>query len=155
MKNNRLTNYISNLLPNIPDAWLSLTTHRLDIYQEALAKTEFLDQFNTLYEAAKYTELDRLPTAYDYIRLGHPLSCVLEWAIAKSSALNPEDVICFSSQTIAIMAILRKKSPRTNQYKDCTYRPLAKLLRYRKSAPYLWVSIRNIVRRKYRTDYKL
>jgi cystathionine beta-lyase/cystathionine gamma-synthase len=108
MKNNRLTNYISNLLPNIPDAWLSLTTHRLDIYQEALAKTEFLDQFNTLYEAAKYTELDRLPTAYDYIRLGHPLSCVLEWAIAKSSALNPEDVICFSSQTIAIMAILRK-----------------------------------------------
>ena len=49
-----------------------------------------------------------MPTAYDYIRLGHPLSCVLEWTIAQQMGISAEQVISFSSQTIAIMAILRK-----------------------------------------------
>ena len=52
--------------------------------------------------------LNELPTAYDYIRLGHPLSCVLEWALAHSYKTKPENIISFSSQTIAILAILRK-----------------------------------------------
>jgi cystathionine beta-lyase/cystathionine gamma-synthase len=51
-----------------------------------------------------------LPTAYDYIRLGHPLSCILEWAIAHLNNLKPNNVISFSSKTIPILAILRKNS---------------------------------------------
>ena len=51
--------------------------------------------------------LQSLPTAYDYIRLGHPLSCVLEWTIANLNQLNPENVISFSSQTVPVLAILR------------------------------------------------
>ena len=57
---------------------------------------------------ANWMDLKPLPTAYDYIRLGHPLSCVLEWAVAKKHRLHPQEVISFSSQTIALMAILRK-----------------------------------------------
>uniref|UniRef100_UPI0033654F89 COR domain-containing protein n=1 Tax=Candidatus Albibeggiatoa sp. nov. BB20 TaxID=3162723 RepID=UPI0033654F89 len=49
-----------------------------------------------------------LPTAYDYIRLGHPLSCVLEWGIANLNNLDANNVISFSSQTIPVLAILRK-----------------------------------------------
>ena len=108
MKNNRLHNYLSNLITKIPAEWLRLTTHRLDIYNESLAKTEFLDQFEALYESGQLDGLETLPTAYDYIRLGHPLSCVLEWAVAKKHRLHPQEVISFSSQTIALMAILRK-----------------------------------------------
>ena len=54
------------------------------------------------------TALSKLPTAYDYIRLGHPLSCVLEWTIASLHQLTPQSVISFSSQTVPILAILRK-----------------------------------------------
>ncbi|MCH2046553.1 MAG: cystathionine beta-synthase, partial [Saprospiraceae bacterium] len=103
-----LQNYISSFLSNVPANWLRLTTHRLDVYNETLAKTEFLDQFEALYKAQQTEGFEQLPTAYDYIRLGHPLSCVLEWAIAKTSGLKAEEVISFSSQSIAIMAILRK-----------------------------------------------
>lgn len=42
------------------------------------------------------------------IRLGHPLSCILEWGIARLHNLSPKNVICFSSKTIPILAILRK-----------------------------------------------
>ena len=52
--------------------------------------------------------LDELPTAYDYIRLGHPLSCILEWAVAHLHHIKSENIISFSSQTIPILAILRK-----------------------------------------------
>src|SRR5690606_28252099 len=52
--------------------------------------------------------LETLPTAYDYIRLGHPLSSVLEWSIAKWHQIKPSQVIVFSSQTMAVMDILRK-----------------------------------------------
>ncbi|NJM79142.1 MAG: cystathionine beta-synthase [Flavobacterium sp.] len=87
-----------------------MTTHRLDIYEEKLAKTQFLEQFENLYlnDNSETSALNELPTAYDYIRLGHPLSCVLEWGIAKLNNVNPENVISFSSQTVPILAVLRK-----------------------------------------------
>ena len=105
----RLT-YIKKVLQNMPSGWLVTTTHRLDIYDEKLAKTQFLDQFENLYTTDNYTTeaLAQLPTAYDYIRLGHPLSCILEWTIAKMHQLNSENVISFSSKTAPILAILRK-----------------------------------------------
>jgi len=105
-----ILNYIENVLNNMPDGWLDITTHRLDIYNEALAKIQFLDQFESLYKNNNATPaaLKSLPTAYDYIRLGHPLSCVLEWTIARLNKHNPESVISFSSRTVPILAILRK-----------------------------------------------
>ena len=110
MTDNKMLNYIKDVLENMPADWLNLTTHRLDIYDESLAKTQFLDQFNILFNAhnSAASALNELPTAYDYIRLGHPLSCVLEWAIADLNNLNPEGVISFSSQTVPMLAILRK-----------------------------------------------
>ena len=110
MEVSSIRNYITAVVAQLPTSWLQLTTHRLDIYDEQLAKTQFLDQFDSLYKNNTTTRaaLDKLPTAYDYIRLGHPLSCVLEWAIAKMHQLQPANVISFSSQTIPILAILRK-----------------------------------------------
>ena len=104
-----MKNYIKNVLQNMPAGWLSTTTHRLDIYNESLAKTEFLEQFENLYNNNVFstTALNDLPTAYDYIRLGHPLSCVLEWVIAKNYNLKAQNIISFSSQTIPLLAILR------------------------------------------------
>jgi cystathionine beta-lyase/cystathionine gamma-synthase len=110
MQDNKTLKYIDEILENIPTSWLNLTTHRLDIYDEKLAKVQFLDQFETLFHKniTAATALNELPTAYDYIRLGHPLSCILEWTIAKLSRQKSENVISFSSQTIPILAILRK-----------------------------------------------
>ncbi len=112
MTNHKLHSYINFVLENIPSDWLDLTTHRLDIYNESLAKTEFLEQFENLYNGnvSDKSALDILPTAYDYIRLGHPLSCVLEWTIAKLNHISPENVISFASQTMPIMAILRQNA---------------------------------------------
>ncbi|SHF46784.1 Cys/Met metabolism PLP-dependent enzyme [Salegentibacter echinorum] len=110
MKDDKMLNYISEVIANMPTDWLKLTTHRLDIYDEELAKTQFLEHFENLYREniAETFALQKLPTAYDYIRLGHPLSCILEWAIAKSNDLDPENVIAFQSKTIPVLAILRK-----------------------------------------------
>jgi cystathionine beta-lyase/cystathionine gamma-synthase len=110
MQDNKTLKYIDEILENMPTSWLNLTTHRLDIYDEKLAKVQFLDQFETLFHKniTVATALNELPTAYDYIRLGHPLSCILEWTIAKLSHQKSENVISFSSQTIPILAILRK-----------------------------------------------
>ena len=104
-----MLNYIKNVLENMPKDWLNLTTHRLDIYNEELAKTDFLNQFEELFKKnnSEISALTNLPTAYDYIRLGHPLSCVLEWAIANLNNTKAENVISFSSKTIPILAILR------------------------------------------------
>ena len=109
MSNNKVLHYIKEVLKNRPDGWVITTTHRLDIYEEDQAKTQFLDQFEDLYNAddASISSLKALPTAYDYIRLGHPLSCVLEWGIAKLNDFESENVIAFSSQTAPILAILR------------------------------------------------
>lgn len=110
MQENKILNYIEDVLENMPTDWLRLTTHRLDIYDEALAKTQFLEQFESLFENnnSETSALSALPTAYDYIRLGHPLSSVLEWAIAGLNDLKPENVISFSSKMIPVLAVLRK-----------------------------------------------
>ena len=110
MKNNIMLNYINKVLENMPKTWLNLTTHRLDIYDEKLAKTQFLEQFEVLFNEknSEASALNELPTAYDYIRLGHPLSCILEWVIAHLKKLKPNNIISFSSKTVPILAILRK-----------------------------------------------
>ncbi len=114
MLERRVQDFIEKVLDNMPIDWLQLTTHRLDIYQESLAKTQFLEHFEALFQTnnASQEALAGLPTAFDYIRLGHPLSCVLEWTIAKTNQLSPDQVISFSSKTIPMLAILRKKRPR-------------------------------------------
>ena len=105
-----MLDYIKDVIENMPMAWFDLTTHRLDIYEEKLAKIQFLDQFEKLFNEnnSATAALNDLPTAYDYIRLGHPLSCILEWVIALLNDLQPENVISFSSKTIPILAVLRK-----------------------------------------------
>jgi cystathionine beta-lyase/cystathionine gamma-synthase len=110
MKHTPIHHYIKEVLANLPADWVNLTTHRLDIYEEKLAKTQFIDQFEALYEQgiSDAQALSELPTAYDYIRLGHPLSSVLEWAIASVNAIDAEDVIAFSSKTAPVLAVLRK-----------------------------------------------
>jgi len=116
MEENKMLKAIKVVLENLPSDWLKLTTHRLDIYNEGLAKVEFLEHFEDLLE--KYAlhpdkigeQLSELPTAFDYIRLGHPLSCVLEWVIAKKHGMDSEHVISFSSKTTPLLAILRKNS---------------------------------------------
>jgi cystathionine beta-lyase/cystathionine gamma-synthase len=110
MKDEKIQNFIEAVLDHMPSDWLTLTTHRLDIFDEKLAKTQFLEQFELLFNNnnTDSTALAHLPTSYDYIRLGHPLSCVLEWAIAKMNQLKSEQVISFSSRTAPILAILRK-----------------------------------------------
>ena len=110
MKNNIILNYLNKVLENMPKAWLNLTTHRLDIYDEKLAKSQFLEQFEILFNEknSEASALNELPTAYDYIRLGHPLSCLVEWTIAHLNNTNPNNAISFSSKTVPILAILRK-----------------------------------------------
>jgi cystathionine beta-lyase/cystathionine gamma-synthase len=77
-----------------------------------LAKTQFLEQFKNLFqdENSEAAALYELPTAYDYIRLGHPLSCILEWTIGNLNNQKSENIISFSSKTIPVLAILRKNS---------------------------------------------
>lgn len=110
MKNTNRLNYLKNLLENLPSTWLKLTTHRLDIYNEKLAKLEFLDRLETLFSEnnTQTSALSDLPTAFDYIRLGHPLSCLLEWTVSHLNDIKPAHVISFSSKTIPILAVLRK-----------------------------------------------
>ena len=110
MKDTKMLNFIKDILINMPSSWLNLTTHRLDIFDEKLAKTQFLEKFEILFNNnnSESLAIDELPTAYDYIRLGHPLSCLLEWVIAKINNIKPKNVISFSSKTIPILAILRK-----------------------------------------------
>jgi cystathionine beta-lyase/cystathionine gamma-synthase len=110
MEEKKMFNYVKEVLENMPAGWLKLTTHRLDIYDENLAKSQFLDQFEHLFKDSnsEAETLSKLPTAYDYIRLGHPLSCILEWVISSLNKLTPDSVISFSSQTVPVLAILRK-----------------------------------------------
>lgn len=110
MKDNKILDYIIDVVENMPAAWLNLTTHRLDIYDEKLAKTQFLEQFEILFNDNNSDSgaLNELPTAYDYIRLGHPLSCILEWTMASLHHVKAKNVISFSSKTVPVLAILRK-----------------------------------------------
>ncbi|WP_019037286.1 PLP-dependent transferase [Psychroflexus tropicus] len=109
MQDHNVQSFIKSILDHVPTDWLKLTTHRLDIYNESKAKTEFLDQLEVLYQnhAVDTSKLAKLPTAYDYIRLGHPLSSVLEWGIAHKYEMDSERVISFSSQTMSTFAVLR------------------------------------------------
>jgi cystathionine beta-lyase/cystathionine gamma-synthase len=107
MSETNIVNTIKNVIENMPEDWLRLTTHRLDIYNESLAKVEFLQQFEKV-GAHSREELAKLPTAFDYIRLGHPLSCLLEWAIANNNKIPVDNVISFSSQSMSILAVLRR-----------------------------------------------
>ncbi len=110
MQDNKMLIYVKNVLENMPTDWLDLTTHRLDIYDEKLAKIQFLEQFELLFNDNNFesSSLNELPTAFDYIRLGHPLSCVLEWVIAHLNNLKAENIISFSSKTVPVLAVLRK-----------------------------------------------
>ncbi len=100
---------INNLLDHLPSDWLELTTHRLDIYDESKAKSQFLEQLQalSLESITSSSELSELPTAYDYIRLGHQLSSVLEWLLAEINQVGADQVITFSSKLMPILAILR------------------------------------------------
>lgn len=106
----RIRNFLKEVLENSPEDWIKLTTHRLDIYDESQAKTQFLEQFDRLFQVNNTdpSALRELPTAYDYIRLGHPLSSVLEWSVARINDLDPTHIISFSSGTMPILAVLRK-----------------------------------------------
>ncbi|MEQ8909913.1 MAG: cystathionine beta-synthase [Vicingaceae bacterium] len=110
MIENKVLNFIKEVVDHTPSDWLKLTTHRLDIYNEELAKTEFIQEFEKLFQAGNSdaSALNELPTAYDYIRLGHPLSSVLEWAIAKVNGFSSDQLISFSSRSMPVLAILRK-----------------------------------------------
>lgn len=110
MQENALLSYVKEVLNNAPKDWLAITTHRLDIFNEKLAKTAFLSHFESLYTErdARTSVLSELPTSYDYIRLGHPLSCILEWTLAKLLGQQQDQVVSFSSKTMPILAILRK-----------------------------------------------
>ena len=110
MKNGEILKYLKNVLDNIPKNWLNDTTHRLNLYDEKLAKVQFLEHFEALINDSNYerSALDNLPTAFDYIRLGHPLSCLLEWSIGRRYNLKAENIISFSSKTVPVMAILRE-----------------------------------------------
>ncbi|MDB4016037.1 PLP-dependent transferase [Flavobacteriaceae bacterium] len=110
MGDRKMQDYIKNVLVHMPTDWIKLTTHRLNVYDEQLAKTQFSEQLEILFNANTYetSSLNKLPTAYDYIRLGHPLSCLLEWAIAKLLHIELDHVISFSSSTAPILAVLRK-----------------------------------------------
>ncbi|WP_339845294.1 cystathionine beta-synthase [uncultured Dokdonia sp.] len=105
-----MLHYIKEVIDNMPNDWIGLTTHRLDIYNEKLAKSEFLDEFEALYNEKNATTaaLANLPTAYDYIRLGHPLSSILEWSVARLLDLEADSVISFDSITVPVLAVLRK-----------------------------------------------
>ena len=76
MEDGKTLNYIKDTLKNAPKDWINLTTHRLDIYDESQAKNQFLTQFEALFQKGLLdtASLGGLPTAFDYIRLGHPLS---------------------------------------------------------------------------------
>jgi cystathionine beta-lyase/cystathionine gamma-synthase len=112
MEDGKTHNYIKDILKNVPKDWINLTTHRLDIYDESQAKNQFLAQFEALFEkdVCDTASLGNLPTAFDYIRLGHPLSCILEWYIGKQMNLSSNNIICFSSKTMPLLAVLRKNA---------------------------------------------
>ncbi len=101
---------LKELLHKTPQSWVELTTHRLDIYNESKAKSEFLDELKKLLVNNNYStqDLEQLPTAYDYIRLGHQLSSLLEWVLAEINTVSDDQVISFASHTMPLLAILRK-----------------------------------------------
>ena len=109
---NNIFDSLRDLLNHLPQSWLDLTTHRLDIYNEAEAKSGFLDELKKLLKSGDYSAetLEQLPTAYDYIRLGHQLSSLLEWVLSEINGVTEKQVITFASKTMPILAVLRKNT---------------------------------------------
>jgi len=121
---NTIQTTIAQILEHMPAEWATLTTHRLDIYDESKAKVQFVEQLQTLMREGQITQsaLAELPTAYDYVRLGHQLSSVLEWAIGTRFGFETEQVISFASKTMPLLAILRSNTVhgrRTVVYHSC------------------------------------
>jgi len=112
MSEKEIFDFLNQVLEKRPSEWIEKTTHRLDLYNEPLAKVEFLDCIEKIFKDKNCSmdSLRKLPTAYDYIRLGHPLSCLLEWAVSRIQGLKPSSVVAFSSQSMPLFAILRKNS---------------------------------------------
>ncbi len=108
---------VRQILTHMPDDWRRLTTHRLDIYDESSAKVEFVAALERLIESNEVSieSLSALPTAYDYVRLGHQLSSVLEWAVAASYGVDTTQVISFASRTMSLMALLRSTAVHQRQ----------------------------------------
>ena len=50
MGSENIKNFIKIVLNNMPADWQKLTTHRLDLYNEELAKVQFLDEFENLFD---------------------------------------------------------------------------------------------------------
>ena len=124
-----LLDSLKELLNKLPKSWVELTTHRLDIYNESKAKSEFLVKLKKLMVNGNYStqDLEQLPTAYDYIRLGHQLSSLLEWVLAEINEVANEQVISFASHTMPLLAVLRKNKlngQATTIYYDCDNSPL-------------------------------
>ena len=73
---------------------------------------QFVEQLQTLMDKGTVTKetLANLPTAYDYVRLGHQLSSVLEWALGNLYGVSTGQVISFASQTMPLLAILRSNA---------------------------------------------
>lgn len=130
-------NTVRKILENLPPGWVELTTHRLDVYDETQAKSQFLEQLHTLQSTSGYSvkTLEALPTAYDYIRLGHQLSSILEWVVAQINQVPSDQVISFTSKTMPILAILRKNTlsdVATHIYHDTDSSPLIDIPRLEK-----------------------
>ncbi len=112
MEHETIHAYLKDVIKNMPDDWLNLTTHRIDLYDEAQAKYQYLKEFKSLFDLgiSDTKSLNALPTAFDYIRLGHPLSCVLEWMIASLYNVPPSHVISFDSKSMPLLSILRRNA---------------------------------------------
>lgn len=119
-----LQTVIQQILHHMPSDWTTLTTHRLDIYDESQAKVQFVEGLQRLLDEGTVTEatLSTLPTAYDYVRLGHQLSSVLEWGIGHLYGVLVGQVISFASQTMPMLALLRSATVHKQKivvYHDC------------------------------------
>ena len=118
-------NTLSKIIKEMPKDWLTLTTHRLDIYDESRAKVQFIEELLKLVsnDSISQQTLSQLPSAFDYVRLGHQLSSVYEWGVAQLFSLNAENVISFASKMMPLMAVLRTNTVRQRDtiiYHDCT-----------------------------------
>ena len=105
-----LNSFLNQVITQMPEDWLNLTTHRLDIYDESNAKTSFLSELEMLFNDGELDSksLASLPTAYDYIRLGHPLSSLLEWSIGQKYNIPSKQIIAFDSRAMPLLSILRE-----------------------------------------------
>ncbi|MCJ8273977.1 MAG: hypothetical protein MJK04_31825, partial [Psychrosphaera sp.] len=120
---------VSKVLENLPASWVDLTTHRLDVYNEAQAKSQFLEQLQALLLSTDLSAatLEALPTAYDYIRLGHQLSSILEWVLAQINGVSSDQAITFTSKIMPVLAIIRNNTlsgQQTHIYYDTESSPL-------------------------------